>query len=116
MSKNRQPKDMRKIQNVARALTTIETFVAKKLQVEVCDLREGLSKTPSHTTELISAKSAASMLGLKPKTLANWRVSGANGLKHISIGSRVFYRRNDLDAFITANAKSSTSDLGGNYA
>lgn len=42
---------------------------------------------------------AARYLGCKPKTLAMWALSG-KGPASIKVGGRVFYYRDDLDAFI----------------
>jgi hypothetical protein len=43
---------------------------------------------------------AAKYLGLEPKTLAQWALRG-KGPPILRVGSRCFYRRTDLDAFIT---------------
>ena len=47
---------------------------------------------------------AARYLGLSPKTLAMW-VSQSKGPKFHRVGGRVFYFKNDLDAFIQAGAQ-----------
>lgn len=47
----------------------------------------------------VSRSDAARYLGLKPKTLAMWALSG-QGPPSVKVGGRVFYFRTDLDAFI----------------
>jgi len=44
---------------------------------------------------LVSAKSAAAMLGLSPRTLESWRIEG-KGPRYISIGVRRFRRRGKM--------------------
>lgn len=45
---------------------------------------------------------AAAYLSLKTHTLAVWRSTGRYGLPFVKIGSKVRYRREDLDAWIKA--------------
>ena len=47
----------------------------------------------------VSRSDAARYLGLKPKTLAMWALSG-RGPRSVKVGGRVFYFQEDLDAFI----------------
>jgi Helix-turn-helix domain len=42
---------------------------------------------------------AAKYLGRQPKTLAMWRLQG-KGPRHIKVGGRIYYFREDLDSFI----------------
>lgn len=60
---------------------------------------------------LLNVTEAAASLALSPKTLANWRVSGG-GPRFCKIGGRIAYRKADLQAFLEANLKVSTSDIG----
>jgi predicted DNA-binding transcriptional regulator AlpA len=59
---------------------------------------------------LLSPNEVAHVLGVKPKTLAEWRVSGAVDLKYCKIGASVRYRSEDLEALI---GKSMFSHTGG---
>jgi predicted DNA-binding transcriptional regulator AlpA len=59
---------------------------------------------------LLDTKQAASRLHLARQTLAVFRLKG-NGPEYIKLGSRVFYFEADVDAFITARRRKSTSDL-----
>jgi hypothetical protein len=53
-------------------------------------------------SELMDRSAAAEYLGIKPGTLACWVTTRRYPLVFVRVGSRVFYRRSDLDAFITA--------------
>lgn len=58
---------------------------------------------------LIDEKEAADRLGLSPRTLQAWRVSGG-GPVYRKIGRRVAYAVSDLAAFVEAGARSHTSE------
>lgn len=58
---------------------------------------------------LLTAHDASRVLGLAAQTLARWRVEGV-GPYHVRVGNRVRYRRADLDAFIDARVRRSTSE------
>ena len=49
-------------------------------------------------------QSAAERIGLRPKTLENWRVKGI-GPPFYKIGGRVVYADADLDAWLTARRR-----------
>jgi len=49
--------------------------------------------------------------GIAPRTLEAWRVFG-RGPRFIKIGSRVVYRRRDLDAWLATRERNSTRDRG----
>ncbi len=57
---------------------------------------------------LKSVPDAADMLGVKRNTLDIWRCEG-RGPAFVRVGSRVMYRDEDLETFITANIRTSTS-------
>lgn len=61
-----------------------------------------------HLGELLSTKQAAQLLGLKPNTLAKWRVAGT-GPVFVTMGRAVRYRVSDLRNFIDCNRRVSTS-------
>lgn len=48
----------------------------------------------------LSREDAARYLGLKPKTLSMWALKG-KGPKPTRVGGRVFYFKDELDAFIS---------------
>lgn len=60
-------------------------------------------------------KLAARLLGLSPKTLANWRVQGAGPafIKSPGLRGAVRYRLSALRAWQNAHQRKSTSDQGG---
>ena len=59
----------------------------------------------------LSAANAATYLGLSPKTLATWRVQG-RGPAFVKRG-RIFYYKEDLDAWIRKGRVSSTAQARG---
>jgi hypothetical protein len=60
---------------------------------------------------LLDNPSAAKALGVKPQTLAVWRVLGKSP-EFVKVGARVFYRPSALEAFLDAHTRRSTSDHG----
>ncbi len=61
---------------------------------------------PEH---LLTSEQAAAILGLRSKTLANWRVQGVEKLPFRRIGGAVRYQYGDLLAFIEHHKKLNTS-------
>lgn len=61
-------------------------------------------------TKLLDTIQAAEYLGnLKPNTIEGWRVAG-KGVPYIKIGRLVRYRIADLDAYLEAQTRRSTSE------
>ena len=63
-------------------------------------------------TRYLSTPQAAALLGLSPRTLERYRVTGG-GPPFLSYCNRVHYLRSDLDAWAARCRKRSTSDDGG---
>lgn len=61
----------------------------------------------NHATELLSEREAAETLCLAPNTLQVWRSTGRYGLPFIKIGSKVRYRREDLQRWLEDRTRSS---------
>jgi predicted site-specific integrase-resolvase len=61
--------------------------------------------------EKFDRKAAARYIGVADRTLENWAVRGG-GPVLIKAGSRCIYRRRDLDAWLRARERTSTSDRG----
>lgn len=59
---------------------------------------------------LIDEAAASIRLGVSPRTLQAWRVSGGGPI-YRKIGRRVLYATADLAAFIEAGARSHTSEV-----
>lgn len=60
-------------------------------------------------TKLLDTTAAAEYLGgLQPNTLEGWRVAG-RGVPYVKIGRLVRYRVADLDAYLEAQTRTSTS-------
>ena len=59
-------------------------------------------------SNLNSVEEAAAKTGMSVSTLNKWRVAGF-GPKFVKLGKRVLYRDEDIQSFITASIRSSTS-------
>jgi len=57
--------------------------------------------TMNSTLELLTPSDVALSLGLRPKTLANWRTA-LHGPPFLKIGARVLYERTKLEAWAQA--------------
>jgi hypothetical protein len=64
---------------------------------------------------LVDQKQASQLLGLSPRTLEAWCLTGG-GPVYIKAGRRVLYRRSDLGAWLDAHTRHSTSDPGNSSA
>ena len=65
-----------------------------------------------NASQYMSTRGAAAFLGLSPRTLDRYRVSGEGPVFH-KFGSSVRYARSDLQSWAEARRRSSTSDDGG---
>lgn len=63
---------------------------------------------PSYEGGLMLPTQASKALGLSPKTLANWRVTG-EGPAFLKVGGRVRYHRQDLADWQASRKRSNTS-------
>jgi len=61
----------------------------------------GACMTMNSTLELLTPTDVALSLGLRPKTLANWRTA-LQGPPFLKIGTRVLYERTKLEAWAQA--------------
>ena len=62
-------------------------------------------------TIYLGTNEAARVLGLSGKTLSRYRVSGEGPVFH-RFGTRIRYRREDLEAWAATRRRASTSDDG----
>lgn len=67
-------------------------------------------KTAYQPMDLLTPERAAAILGLSPKTLANWRVSGIPALPYRQVGRAIRYQYADLLAFAEGNRRLNTSE------
>ena len=59
--------------------------------------------TASLLPDLLTPEQAGEYIGgVKSQTLALWRCSGRYGIPFIRVGSKIRYRRADLDRFLAA--------------
>jgi excisionase family DNA binding protein len=78
-----------------------------------------MSQVPAHQPpptstdpdQKFSRPEAARYLGISARTLEGWAVRGG-GPRMLKLGSRVVYRRRDLDAWLDARERASTSSRG----
>lgn len=63
------------------------------------------------TIQLLHTKDTAKKLGVSPRTMEKWRVTGEGPVFH-KFGSKVFYAEQDLDAWVASRRRRSTSDPG----
>lgn len=57
-------------------------------------------------TKLLDEKAAAELLEVTPGTLSVWRSTGRYKLQFIKIGSKVRYRRTDLEDWLKSRTRS----------
>ena len=60
---------------------------------------------------LLTTADAAAYLRLSPRTLEAWRLSGG-GPRYRKLGHRVVYTQGDIDTWVEAQTRTSTSDPG----
>jgi predicted DNA-binding transcriptional regulator AlpA len=65
----------------------------------------GTARIFVHPDGRMDRKNAAIYLGFAPKTLADWATKGT-GPKYVMVGGRVFYFREDIDAWIGSQPRS----------
>jgi predicted DNA-binding transcriptional regulator AlpA len=61
-------------------------------------------------SNLNSVEETAAKIGMAVSTLNKWRVTGF-GPQFIKLGKRVLYRDEDIEAFINASIRRSTSEV-----
>jgi predicted DNA-binding transcriptional regulator AlpA len=119
--------------NVARRITALlqKTLSGRAIERTCCvaaesfaqslselELREGKRAGATDADEfvepkrVIKAREAAAYLGLAPQTLAKMRVAGSSPPYH-KVGRLVVYNPSELDAWLAARQRRSTSDSSG---
>ena len=79
---------------------------------EICqDIFKGDCDMGDDAWQYMGTRELASFLGLSPRTLDRYRVSGG-GPKFHKFGNRVRYARDDIEAWAAERRFSSTSDAG----
>ena len=59
--------------------------------------------------DFLNTRQAAELIGLKANTLEIWRIRGG-GPRYIKFGRAVRYRQSDLETYIEAQTRQSTSE------
>lgn len=66
---------------------------------------ETLSNTLKLGSDLLTEQQAADFLQVSPGTLSVWRCVGRYALPYAKIGSKIRYRRNDLQAWLESRVR-----------
>lgn len=61
--------------------------------------------------ELVDQNYAAAYLDVKPETLSVWRCTGRYSIPFLKIGSRVRYRRSDLEAWLVERTRANGTTI-----
>lgn len=61
------------------------------------------------TFDLMTPAETAEAIGIKKNTLAVWRCTGRHGLPFVKVGTRVAYRRSDVQAWLDGNIRTQTA-------
>jgi excisionase family DNA binding protein len=61
--------------------------------------------------DLLTQNRLAELIDVSERTLERWRLDGS-GPAYMKAGRRVLYRPSDVDAWLTASRRTSTSDNG----
>ncbi len=65
-----------------------------------------LSEIVQRNRELLDEKAAAEFLDCAPGSLSVWRSTGRYSIPFLKIGSKVRYRRSDLEAWLESRVRS----------
>ncbi|AON69837.1 TPA: helix-turn-helix domain-containing protein [Pseudomonas aeruginosa] len=65
---------------------------------------------PLNPSDLLTPDQVAAALGLSHRTLAAWRSSRRHPLPYVKIGSRVRYRRQDVDAWLQSQLHTNSAE------
>ena len=65
-----------------------------------------LAQICHRTRDLLDGKAAAELLDISPGTLSVWRSTGRYAIPFLKIGSKVRYRRTDLEAWLESRVRS----------
>jgi excisionase family DNA binding protein len=63
-------------------------------------------------TVLLTPKEAAARLRVSESTLAKWRMTALRALPFVKVGHKVVYAEREVERFIAAQMRKSTSDNG----
>lgn len=77
----------------------LRTLIRDAVRAEIA-----VSRPRGETKEVFDEKQAASYIGQQPGTLRQWR-SFSKGPAYHKKGRRVFYKKNDLDAWMASGRK-----------
>lgn len=82
---------------------------AQPLTPAVAESQRPLADAMLNPADLLTPEQAAMVLGLSVKTLATWRSTGRHSLPFIRCGSRIRYRRSELDTWLADRQRTCTT-------
>jgi excisionase family DNA binding protein len=78
--------------------------------------RMAMQLTTKNQTVLLTPKEAAARLRVSESTLAKWRMTALRELAFVKVGHKVLYDEREVERFIAAQMRKSTSDTGAEAA
>ncbi|MEJ5087161.1 helix-turn-helix domain-containing protein [Brucella pseudogrignonensis] len=106
---------------VTAAYIKLTEYLIRQYGLSLCVFARATTPLPSRSKaiqtypisyqadDLLTSEQAATILGLRAKTLANWRVQGIEKLPFRKIGGAVRYQHEDVRKFVEFNKKQNTS-------
>ena len=82
---------------------------ARSVEIDITNNQEGGTSVEDKAMEFLGTREAAAFLGLSPRTLDRYRVTGEGPAFH-KFGRRIRYARADLESWAGARRMTSTSD------
>ncbi len=71
---------------------------------------------PNRKTILLTPKETADRLRVSISCLAKWRMGFTQGLPYVKVGGKVLYAEHEVEKWIAAQMRESTSDTGAEAA
>jgi len=72
-------------------------------------MRNLIQRGETAPTDLLDTDEAARLIGVQPQTLNLWRCTGRYALPFVRVGSRIRYRRKDLESWLASRTATSTA-------
>ena len=94
---------------LADVLRTFCELLAESVRLEAPEPRP---VEIGHVAELLSSEQAAAYLGVTKSTLGTWRCTGRYAIPFVKAGSKVRYRKADLDTFLEQRTATNSGEAG----
>lgn len=110
-SQRHRPQTAARAKAIAAKLRSESQRSIEFAEVKVINPPEMPTTTTESSPDLLTRKEAASYLGIAEQTLAAWQCLGRYELPVVKVGSRVRYRRADLQRFLSTRASDGGAEL-----